>query len=40
MLVPYIGGLEGPRATTRTVTGDIGFSPGTRDKVPALSQSA
>jgi len=27
-------------ATTRTVTGGIGFSPGTRNNVPALSMSA
>jgi hypothetical protein len=32
--------LTGPRATTRTVTGGIGFSPGTRNRVPALSMSA
>jgi hypothetical protein len=32
--------LIGPRATTRTVTGGIGFSPGTRNNVPALSMSA
>jgi len=32
--------LSGPRATTRTVTGGIGFSPGTRNSVPALSMSA
>ena len=32
--------FTGARATTRTVTGGIGFSPGTRNKVPALSQSA
>jgi hypothetical protein len=31
--------LTGPRATTRTVTGGIGFSPGTRNSVPALSMS-
>jgi hypothetical protein len=30
--------LSGPWATTRTVTSGIGFSPGTRNKVPALSQ--
>jgi hypothetical protein len=27
--------LTGPRATTRTVTSGIGFSPGTKNKVPA-----
>ena len=32
--------LTGLRATTRTVTGGIGFSPGTRNNVPALSMSA
>jgi hypothetical protein len=32
--------LTGPQATTRTVTGGIGFSPGTRNNVPALSMSA
>jgi hypothetical protein len=32
--------LTGPRATTCTVTGGIGFSPGTRNSVPALSMSA
>jgi len=32
--------LTGPRATTRTVAGGIGFSPGTRNNVLALSMSA
>jgi hypothetical protein len=32
--------VMGPRATTRTVTGGIGFSPGTRKSVPARSISA
>jgi hypothetical protein len=32
--------LIGPWATTHTVTGGIGFSPGTRNNVPALSMSA
>jgi hypothetical protein len=32
--------FTGPRATTRSVIGGIGFSPGTKNIVPSLSMAA